>query len=228
MSREDYWFSGLGSKDTDEAVEALRSRSKDGDEAVDLPRIAVENGYFDTEDEYYELLRDAAIELTRSEIAEESGSREEHLINALRSVDSLDKTVNLLEERVRDWKEETVDSKEGEGGDGGDVRPVESIEERLEDLRETRDETREFVRSRAYEVAPNLSELAGPVLASRLIALAGGLENLARKPSSTLQVLGAEDALFRHLRDGTPPPKHGVIYLHPYVRNTSEEDRGRA
>jgi nucleolar protein 56 len=70
--------------------------------------------------------------------------------------------------------------------------------------------------------------MAGPELAARLIALAGGLESLAKKPSGTVQVLGAEDALFAHLSGRAPSPKHGIIYTHDYVRNTRPEDRGSA
>ncbi len=70
--------------------------------------------------------------------------------------------------------------------------------------------------------------LAGPVLAARLISLAGGLEALAKKPSGTVQVLGAEDALFAHLKGNAPSPKHGVIFTHEYVRGTRREDRGSA
>jgi nucleolar protein 56 len=61
-----------------------------------------------------------------------------------------------------------------------------------------------------------------------LIALAGGLESLARKPAGTVQVLGAEDALFAHLAGRAPSPKHGAIYVHEAVRNTRPEDRGSA
>jgi len=66
------------------------------------------------------------------------------------------------------------------------------------------------------------------VLAARLIALAGGLGDLAKSPSSTVQVLGAEDALFAHLRGQGPSPKHGVIFTHEYVRGTAREHRGSA
>jgi nucleolar protein 56 len=66
------------------------------------------------------------------------------------------------------------------------------------------------------------------VLAARLVSLAGGLESLAKKPSGTLQVLGAEEALFAHLRGHAPSPKHGVIYTHDAVRNTHPDDRGSA
>ena len=77
-------------------------------------------------------------------------------------------------------------------------------------------------------MAPNLSALAGPVLAARLISLAGGLEDLAKLPSGTVQLLGAEDALFAHLRGQAPSPKHGVIYTHEYVHGTDPEHRGSA
>ncbi|MFC6768972.1 hypothetical protein ACFQE6_29355, partial [Natrinema soli] len=87
---------------------------------------------------------------------------------------------------------------------------------------------REFVQRQTPAVAPNLSALAEPVLAARLISLAGGLEALAKKPSGTVQVLGAEDALFAHLRGHAPSPKHGIIYTHDAVRGTHPENRGSA
>jgi nucleolar protein 56 len=70
--------------------------------------------------------------------------------------------------------------------------------------------------------------MAGPVLAARLLSLAGGLESLAKKPAGTVQVLGAEDALFAHLRGRGSSPKHGVIFTHEYVRGTHPDHRGSA
>ncbi len=77
------------------------------------------------------------------------------------------------------------------------------------------------------EVAPNMSSLVGPVLSARLISITGGLENLAKMPSSTLQVLGAEKALFRSLKTGSRPPKHGIIFQHPFVHQASRWHRGK-
>ncbi|MXR21827.1 NOP5/NOP56 family protein, partial [Halobacterium bonnevillei] len=100
--------------------------------------------------------------------------------------------------------------------------------QRAVDLADERDDVREYVERQAPTVAPNLSRLAGPMLAARLIALAGGLGDLAKQPSGTLQVLGAEDALFAHLRGHAPSPKHGAIYTHDYVRTTHPDERGSA
>jgi nucleolar protein 56 len=103
-----------------------------------------------------------------------------------------------------------------------------SLAECVADLAAERDALAETIDRIAPAVAPNLAEMAGPELAARLIALTGGLESLAKKPSGTVQVLGAEDALFAHLSGRAPSPKHGIIYTHDYVRNTRPEDRGSA
>ncbi|MEM4706946.1 MAG: hypothetical protein QXW27_05340, partial [Candidatus Methanomethylicaceae archaeon] len=77
------------------------------------------------------------------------------------------------------------------------------------------------------EVAPNVRELVGSILGARLIALSGGLEALAKKPASTIQVLGAEKALFRALRTGARPPKHGIIFQSPLIHSSPKWQRGK-
>jgi nucleolar protein 56 len=77
------------------------------------------------------------------------------------------------------------------------------------------------------EIAPNLTGLIGSMLSAKLISLAGGLENLAKMPASTIQVLGAEKALFRALKTGSKPPKHGVIFQHPILHQSPKWQRGK-
>jgi len=77
------------------------------------------------------------------------------------------------------------------------------------------------------EVAPNIRALVGSLLGARLIALAGGLTSLAKLPASTVQVLGAEKALFRSLRTGTRPPKHGIIFQHSIIHEAKRWQRGK-
>jgi len=83
-----------------------------------------------------------------------------------------------------------------------------------------------YVERSIRELAPNVSELAGPIIAARLVTLAGGVEDLARAPAGTVQLLGAERALFRHLRTGSRPPKHGVLFQHPWVHGAPPWQRG--
>jgi nucleolar protein 56 len=90
-----------------------------------------------------------------------------------------------------------------------------------------RKSTEEYIRSRARQLAPNTSDVVGELLAARLIALAGGMERLARMPSSTVQVLGAEKAFFKHIKTGARPPKHGSIFQHPLIHRAPYWQRGK-
>ena len=74
---------------------------------------------------------------------------------------------------------------------------------------------------------PNLSAVAGPLLAARLLNLAGGLEKISKMPSSTIQLLGAEKALFRHLKGEGKAPKYGVLFGHPLIQNALKERKGK-
>lgn len=75
-------------------------------------------------------------------------------------------------------------------------------------------------------VAPNVASVVGGVIGARLIALSGGLSRLATWPAGTVQLLGAETALFRHLKEGTKPPKHGILFQHPMVHLAPPWSRG--
>lgn len=95
------------------------------------------------------------------------------------------------------------------------------------ELYKFRDQAGEYVGKVVEEVAPNMSALIGPVLTARLISLASGLENLAKMPSSTVQVLGAEKALFRSLKTGARPPKHGIIFQYTQIHQSPRWQRGK-
>lgn len=100
---------------------------------------------------------------------------------------------------------------------------VNSISQRME----LRDRIENYVESGVKEEMPNLSKLLEPLLAARLLGLAGSLDDLAKKPASTVQMLGAEKALFRYLRGNGTPPKHGIIFQHEYVNQLPEDQRGK-
>jgi len=84
-----------------------------------------------------------------------------------------------------------------------------------------------YVEKVMNQVAANMSCLVGPVLSARLISIAGSLENLAKMPASTVQVLGAEKALFRSLKTGARPPKHGVIFQYGAIHQSPRWQRGK-
>lgn len=108
-----------------------------------------------------------------------------------------------------------------------DIEPLMEYASALSQIYETRKNLDAYLKERMNEVAPNLNEVVGPIIGARLIALSSGLEKLARRPSGTVQLLGAEKALFRHLKDGSNPPKHGVIFQHPTVHRAPYWQRGK-
>ncbi|MFC5973335.1 NOP5/NOP56 family protein [Halomarina salina] len=233
---EGAWFAGLPPDD----VEGAADRVRDGtcETPREWPALAVGSGFAADTDEYYDRLREATLAATRAAVEEAQTAGDRQLVHAVRSMDDTERVANELAERLAEWAGTRFEDA-GTGVDGArelaERAPSDPAEERVVslarrvvDLTDERDDLRAFVERTAPDVAPNLSSMAGPVLAARLVALAGGLESLAKKPSGTVQVLGAEDALFAHLRGRATSPKHGVIYVHDYVRNTDPDERGSA
>ncbi len=108
-----------------------------------------------------------------------------------------------------------------------DLRAVQDLADTLGRIYEDRKTVEAYIDGLVQEACPNLCAILGGPLAARLISLAGGLERLASLPSSTVQLLGAEKAMFRHLRTGAAPPKHGVIYQYPDLRKAPYWQRGK-
>jgi len=95
------------------------------------------------------------------------------------------------------------------------------------ELQKSRKNIEEYIDQKMQAIAPNLRLLVGPTLGAKLISHAGGIKRLAMYPSSTVQIMGAEKALFRHLKSGDRPPKYGLIYQHPQVRGAKWWNRGK-
>jgi len=108
-----------------------------------------------------------------------------------------------------------------------DLNAIKLLSDIALQLYEVRRGLEKYIDEAMMEVAPNVRGLVGPLLGARLIALAGGLSKLATLPASTIQVLGAEKALFRALRTGSKPPKHGVIFQYPAIHRSPRWQRGK-
>jgi nucleolar protein 56 len=107
-----------------------------------------------------------------------------------------------------------------------DLEPMRLLASALRRAYDSRRAIEEYVEARMRQVAPNVCALAGPVVGARLIMQAGSLSRLASMPSGTIQLLGAEKAMFRHMKKKTDPPKHGLIFQHPLVHNAPVWQRG--
>lgn len=89
--------------------------------------------------------------------------------------------------------------------------------ERCFELIEFRESLSEYLKQRMNAVAPNLATLIGEIVGSKLISHAGGLTNLSKCPASTIQILGAEKALFRALKTKGKTPKYGLIFNSTFI-----------
>jgi len=175
-----------------------------------------------------------------------------HIEEAVRALRDLDATRNLLGERLTSWAGRDAPPTEGDLTGSADsvahqlstapevetpaalAAPSPSLQRARRELaalylslRQTTTAIEKALEERVPAEAPNVSALLGPLLAARMIAQAGGLDRLARLPASTVQVLGAERAFFEHLRGHAPPPRHGLLFLHPDIQSAPRTSRGK-
>lgn len=108
-----------------------------------------------------------------------------------------------------------------------DIERIVQLAEETLHLFSLRDKLATHVEKTMRQVAPNVSEIAGASIGARLIARAGGLKKLAILPASTIQILGAEKALYRALKSGARPPKHGILFQHDAVHSAPKWQRGK-
>ncbi|HYM39290.1 MAG TPA: ribosomal biogenesis protein [Thermoplasmata archaeon] len=200
------------------------------------------------------LLHAAMVELAKRRMRK-AIRPEDHLGQAVAAVDDLQEQENVLVERIREWYglhfpelAKMVDEREylaliaehgrrehlpldvGEsvGAELGEPeeKEIRGMAELAQTLAFRRKDLEAYVDRTIRSLAPNVSDLAGPMIAARLVTLAGSVEELARCPSGTVQLLGAEKALFRHLKTGSRPPKHGVLFQHPLIHRAPPWQRG--
>ncbi|XP_006784620.1 nucleolar protein 56 [Neolamprologus brichardi] len=145
----------------------------------------------------------------------------------------------LSEENLESLEEVVMDSAKAQAildasrsSMGMDISPIDLINierfsSRVVSLAAYRLELQEYLRSKMSQVAPNLAALIGEVVGARLISHAGSLTNLAKYPASTVQILGAEKALFRALKTRGNTPKYGLIFHSTFIGRAAAKNKGR-
>ena len=104
---------------------------------------------------------------------------------------------------------------------------VQNIAKQILELFDLRQSLEKHIESQMQLIAPNISVILGSAVGARILAKAGSLKRLASMPASTIQVLGAEKALFRALKTGAQPPKHGLLFQHQLVHAAPRWQRGK-
>ena len=262
---------------TSPVADTFRSRLSSEWEGRDewIEQQSLTTQIFRTPDAYNDFARQITLEIARAGIASAATRRDLSAVQAVRSIDDLDKTLNLLAGRVREWyglhfpemdrivekhdtyarliaklgnrRNFTKENLVGEGipsetaetlaeaarrSMGGQIEEVDlqvlkSFCDLMLELYKFRGKSEAYIDDVLKQVAPNMTAVVGAPLSARLISIAGSLDNLAKMPASTLQVLGAEKALFRSLKTGARPPKHGVIFQHTAIHQSPRWQRGK-
>ena len=108
-----------------------------------------------------------------------------------------------------------------------DLEPIKWLAHQVYGMYQLRKSQLEYLSNLMDGLCPNIKALSGVLIGARLIEHAGSLKRLSQMPASTIQVLGAESALFRHMRTGARPPRHGIIVHHDLIANAPDKMHGR-
>lgn len=134
---------------------------------------------------------------------------------------------DILPEEVEDKVKEAAEISMGTEISDDDVMNIQNLCDEILSINDYRAHLSEYLKMRMMAMAPNLSVLVGDNVGARLIAHAGSLINLAKHPASTIQILGAEKALFRALKTKKDTPKYGLIYHSQLVGQSSTKNKGK-
>lgn len=194
-----------------------------------------------SEDMKFEHIREQLIQETKQKI-KQSVSEDIIIIQAATTLETLTTTINTLTEKLRNWHElynpefshtttdntlfvEALAHKKNrpEGVMGGkldekDITALQNFAKTIQQLLATQQDITTYIETKIKNNCPNTATILGTTLTAKLLTLAGSLKKLAFMPASTIQLLGAEKALFRHLKQGTKIPKYGIIALHPIIQ----------
>ncbi|MGM5484801.1 MAG: hypothetical protein ACQEP1_02920 [Nanobdellota archaeon] len=200
-------------------------------------------------EEYLKQFREKNISITKKKI-KESFSKDSSLIQSSNSIEEITRTINTHVKRLREWTSLSMPEKsrrltdnkifveeiaKTEGPEEKDTMSIRPQQVHLEQLRsfarmikkmyDEKETMEKYLEKGMEQLCPNLSYVAGPTIGARLLSYAGSLKRLAISPASKIQLLGAESALFRHLKTGARGPKHGLIHEHPKVQQAGNKGK---
>jgi len=134
---------------------------------------------------------------------------------------------DLIPEELAQQLKEAAQISMGTEVSDEDIDNIQQLCSQVVSIAEYREQLFEYLKNRMHAIAPNLTVLVGELVGARLIAHAGSLLNLAKHPASTVQILGAEKALFRALKTKRETPKYGLIYHASIVGQTPPKLKGK-
>jgi len=210
---------------------------------------------------YFPQIRNRNLEFTKNTI-KNSVNNDLLIIQTINSIEDIDKTINLLSKRLRDWyslynpetsskiedhekftstilkkskkqllNDLNIDENDSMGADlkEKDISAVLLLATQVNNFYKLKKHYENYINDLEKITCPNFLTVAGSTIAAKLLSHAGSLKRLVEMPSSTLQILGAEKALFRHMRNKRQnlPPKFGKIHEHQLIQKSKSSMHGK-
>ncbi|MFH1053922.1 MAG: NOP5/NOP56 family protein [Candidatus Woesearchaeota archaeon] len=149
-----------------------------------------------------------------------------------RNIGNQEKMVELILKKDRKTllKEMKINEKDSIGIEFSkeDLNEINQICKEIQNIEKLKGEQEKYLEKIMRNIMPNTTEIATPLIGAELIELAGSMRNLMEMPSSTVQLLGAEKSLFRHIRNKKNlAPKYGIIFNHPLLQNADMDNKGK-
>jgi len=201
------------------------------------------------------------LEITKNSV-KESVNNDSLIIQTISGIVEIDKTINLLTVRLREWyslynpeisskivdhekfvtiinkktknqllKELNIDENDSMGANlkDKDVSAILLLATQINNFYKLKNHYENYLKELEEEACPNFATVGGVTLAAKLISHAGSLKRLVEMPASTLQILGAEKALFRHMKNKmrNRPPKYGIIIQHQLIQKSKIDIHGK-
>ncbi len=186
----------------------------------------------DTYNEIIHLMKERLDELMELYFPEFREKDLEKYLKIVEFIDKKDIDVKRLEKIIGKERAEKIANraKNSVGADLNeeDLKQIRSLAKEIQNLLKLREKYEKYEEKLANEVCKNITYITNASIASKLIAHVGSLKKLALLPASTIQVLGAEKALFKHLRNKKiKPPKYGIIFQLPIINSAPKKQRGK-
>jgi nucleolar protein 56 len=208
---------------------------------------------------YFSRFYNKNLELTKNSVRE-SVNNDLLIIQTINSIEDIDKTINLLTKRLREWyslynpeisnkiedhekftslilkkskkqlfKELDIDESMGAELKENDVSAILLLATQINNFYKLKGYYLDYLEGLEKETCPNFMEVAGVTIAAKLISHAGSMKRLIMMPASTIQIIGAEKALFRHMKNKRRnlPPKFGLIHEHQLIQKSKRDMYGK-
>ncbi|MBW3010791.1 NOP58 family protein [Candidatus Woesearchaeota archaeon] len=146
-----------------------------------------------------------------------------------KSISSHQKFAELIQKKSKDELLKEIKAQDTMGADLSkeDLAPIRKLAKELTEIYKFLEDQESYLKMTMEKLCPNLLAITGPLIGAKLIEAAGSLQKLVNFPAGTIQLLGAEKALFRHLKTGARSPKYGLLFDHPFILGAKEKDRGK-